>query len=70
MGDNVFVERVFRWIKYNDVYLHADKTVSEARVGVGRYLPFCNSRRSHSSGGRQTPDQPSFNALAPMMVAA
>ncbi|WP_229006652.1 IS3 family transposase [Roseibium aggregatum] len=68
--DNVFVERLWRSIKYEEVYLHAYKTVSEARVGIGRYLTFYNSRRPHSSLDRQTPDQAYFNALAPIMVAA
>ncbi len=67
--DNVFVERLWRSIKYEEVYLHAYKTVSEARVGIGRYLTFYNSRRPHLSLDRQTPDQAYFNALAPMMVA-
>ena len=68
--DNVFVERLWRSIKYGEVCLHAYKTVSEARAGIGRYLTFYNSRRPHSSVDRQTPDQAYFNALAPMMVAA
>ncbi|NTJ45092.1 IS3 family transposase [Agrobacterium larrymoorei] len=68
--DNVFVERLWRSIKYEEVYLHAYKTVSEARAGIGRYLTFYNSRRPHSSLDRQTPDQAYFNALTPMMVAA
>ncbi|HAJ8872042.1 TPA: IS3-like element ISKpn11 family transposase [Escherichia coli] len=68
--DNVFVERLWRSIKYEEVYLHAYKTVSEARAGIGCYLAFYNSRRPHSSLDRQTPDQAYFNALAPMMVAA
>ncbi|PYE22999.1 putative transposase [Rhizobium sp. PP-CC-3A-592] len=68
--DNVFVERLWRSIKYEEVYLHAYKTVSEARVGIGRYLTFYNSRRPHSSLDRQTPDRAYFNALAPIMVAA
>ncbi|WP_392714393.1 IS3 family transposase [Rhizobium ruizarguesonis] len=68
--DNVFVERLWRSIKYEEVYLHAYKTVSEARVGIGRYLAFYNSRRPHSSLDRQTPDQTYFNALTPMRVAA
>lgn len=63
-------ERLWRSIKYEEVYLHAYKTVSEARAGIGRYLTFYNSRRPHSSLDRQTPDQAYFNALAPMMVAA
>ena len=68
--DNVFVERLWRSIKYEEVYLHAYKTVSEARAGIGRYLTFYNTRRPHSSLDRQTPDQAYFNPLAPMMVAA
>ncbi|MFS2325067.1 IS3 family transposase [Brucella sp. H1_1004] len=68
--DNVFVERLWRSIKYEEVYLHAYKTVSEARTGIGRYLNFYNSRRPHSSLDRQTPDQVYFNALTPMIVAA
>ncbi|MFC3447141.1 IS3 family transposase [Falsochrobactrum ovis] len=68
--DNVFVERLWRSIKYEEVYLHAYKTVSEARTGIGRYLKFYNSRRPHSSLDRQTPDQVYFNELTPMMVAA
>jgi putative transposase len=68
--DNVFVERLWRSIKYEEVYLHAYKTVSEARAAIGRYLNFYNTRRPHSSLDRQTPDQAYFNALAPIMVAA
>lgn len=68
--DNVFVERLWRSIKYEEVYLHAYKTVSEARAGIGRYLSFYNTRRPHSSLDRQTPDHAYFNALTPMMVAA
>jgi putative transposase len=68
--DNVLVERLWRSIKYEEVYLHAYKTVSEARTGIGRYLTSYNTRRPHSSLDRQTPDQAHFNALTPMMVAA
>ena len=68
--DNVFVERLWRSIKYEVVYLHAYKTVSEARAGFGRYLTFYNTRRPNSSLDRQTPDQAYFNAWTQMMVAA
>ena len=68
--DNVSGERFCRSIKYEESHLHAYKIVSEARVGISRYLTFYNSRRPHSSSDRQTPDQAYFNALAPMMVAA
>ncbi|CAN7550912.1 IS3 family transposase [Pararhizobium sp. LjRoot238] len=68
--DNVFVERLWRSIKYEEVYLHAYKTVPEARIGIGRYLTFYNTRRPHSSLDRQTPDQAYFNALTPIKAAA
>ncbi|WP_186806533.1 IS3 family transposase [Rhizobium leguminosarum] len=68
--DNVFVERLWRSIKYEEIYLHAYKSVSEARAAIGRYLSFYNTRRPHSSLDRQTPDRAYFNALTPMMVAA
>lgn len=55
--DNVFVERLWRTIKYEEVYLHAYATVTEARAAIGRYLQFYNGRRPHSSLGGQTPDQ-------------
>ncbi|MBB4408717.1 hypothetical protein GGE29_004372 [Agrobacterium tumefaciens] len=55
--DNVFVERLWRSIKYGEVYFHVYKTVSEARVSIGRYLSFYNSRLPHSSLDRHTPNQ-------------
>ena len=58
--DNVFVERLWRSIKYEEIYLRADDAVSEARASIGRYLTFYNSRRPHSSLDRQTPDQAYF----------
>jgi putative transposase len=66
--DNVFVERLWRTIKYEEVYLHAYASVPEARASIGRYLIFYNSRRPHSSLDRKTPDQAYFNAL--MLEAA
>jgi putative transposase len=67
--DNVFVERLWRSIKYEEVYLRAYDTVSEARASIDRYLAFYNGRRPHSSLDRQTPDQAYFNRL-PQAVAA
>ena len=67
--DNVFVERLWRTIKYEEVYLRAYETVSEARASLGRYIDFYNRRRPHSSLDRQTPDQAYFNAV-PLPVAA
>ena len=68
--DNVFVERLWRTIKYEEVYLRAYASVSEARASIGRYLGFYNSRRPHSSLDGKTPDQVYFNTLSPLSVAA
>ena len=59
--DNVFIERFWRSIKYEEVYLHAYESVSEARSRIGRYIQFFNNRRPHSSLQAQTPDQIYFN---------
>jgi putative transposase len=55
--DNVFVERLWRSVKYEEVYLRAYDTVSEARERLGRYLDWYNRRRPHSSLDGRTPDQ-------------
>ena len=67
--DNVFVERLWRSVKYEEVYLRAYDNVSEARASIGRYLDFYNSRRPHSSLDGTTPDQAYFTSL-PLRVAA
>lgn len=67
--DNVFVERLWRTIKYEEVYLHAYETVSQARESLGRYLAFYNQQRPHSRLDRQTPDQVYFKPL-PLPEAA
>jgi putative transposase len=67
--DNVFVERLWRSVKYEEVYLRAYDTVAEARASIGRYLSFYNTRRPHSSLDRQTPDQAYFTRL-PQIAAA
>jgi putative transposase len=54
--DNVFVERLWRSLKYEEVYLHAYDSVVEARAGIRRYLAFYNDRRPHQALGYQTPD--------------
>ena len=58
--DNVFVERLWRSVKYEEVYLRAYDSVSEARASIGRYLDFYNARRPHSSLYVMTPDQAYF----------
>jgi putative transposase len=55
--DNVFVQRLWRSLKYEEVYLKAYETVAEARLGIGNYFRFYNRDRRHQSLDRQTPDQ-------------
>ena len=82
--DNVFVERLWRTIKYEEVYLRAYDSVSAARECLARYLKFYNTRRPHSSLDGQTPplgtfaaqipcravDQAYLNPSSPILVAA
>ena len=59
--DNVFVERLWRSVKYEDVYLHAYETPTELRAGLARYFTFYNTRRRHSALDRRTPDAVYFD---------
>lgn len=68
--DNVFVERLWRSVKYEEVYLRAYASVPEARSSIGRYLTFYNTRRPHQSLDRRTPDQTYFNHPQPIPAAA
>lgn len=68
--DNVFVERLWRSVKYEEVYLRAYDSVSEAKASNGRYLTFYNQTRPHSAHGGQTPDQAYFNPPRPILAAA
>jgi putative transposase len=67
--DNVFIERLWRSIKYEEFYLKAYATVSEARASIGQYLSFYNGQRPHSALDRKTPDQAYFTQL-PLSAAA
>jgi putative transposase len=67
--DNVFIERLWKSVKYEEVYLKAYASVSEARASLSRYIDFYNQRRPHSSLDRVTPDQFYFDSL-PMHQAA
>jgi putative transposase len=67
--DNVFVERLWRSVKYEEVYLRAYDSVGDARASLGRYLIFYNALRPHSSLDARTPDDAYFNPL-PHSVAA
>jgi putative transposase len=62
--DNVFVERLWRSVKYEEVYLRAYDSVNEARTSIGGYLNFYNVRRPHSSLDGMTPDQAYFTPLS------
>jgi putative transposase len=53
--DNIFVERLWRSVKYEEVYLHDYDTVSDAQTGLGRYFPFYNDERMHEALAYQTP---------------
>ena len=67
--DNVFVERLWRSVKYEDVYLRAYETPTELRAGLGRYFEFYNTRRRHSALDRRTPDAVYFDPAAPELAA-
>jgi putative transposase len=68
--DNVFVERLWRSVKYEEVYLRAYDTVTEARASIGRYLDFFNTKRPHSSLAARTPDHAYFTRLPTVAAAA
>lgn len=68
--DNVFLERLWRAIKYEETYLRAYDSISEARASIGRYLAFYNAGRPHSGLDQQTLDEADFNSLQPIPAAA
>ena len=55
--DNIFVERLWRSLKYEEVYLNAYASVAEAKAGIGSWLGFYNEERQHQSLGYRTPRQ-------------
>ncbi|WLB93108.1 IS3-like element ISRj2 family transposase [Bradyrhizobium japonicum USDA 135] len=67
--DNVFVERLWRTVKYEEVYLRAYDSVSEARASIAKYLAFYNQGRPHSSLDGRTPDEAYFGTQAMVMAA-
>jgi putative transposase len=68
--DNVFVERLWRSVKYERVYLKAYDSVSAARHDIADYLAWYNTQRSHSSLDRRTPDEAYYSGLYPLKMAA
>ena len=69
MPGNVFVERMWRPMKYEEVYLRTYNRPSDARASLGRYLDFYNSRRPHSSLGARTPEQACLDQMPRTMAA-
>ncbi len=67
--DNVFIERLWRSVKYEEIYLHAYANATEARSALTRYFSFYNERRSHQSLDYRTPDELYFGALATAAAA-
>lgn len=68
--DNVFIERLWRSMKYECVYLHAFETGSEARAGIGRWIDYYNAERPHSALGRRTPAEVYEGTLDRIRLAA
>ena len=68
--DNIFVERLWRTVKYEEVYLHAYDSVREARTSIMRYLDWYNRSRPHSRLNRQTPDEAYVTMLPAVQSAA
>jgi putative transposase len=61
LRDNVFVERLWKSVKYEEVYLRAYDSISEAKASLGRYFNFYNIRRPHQALDGQTPNEIYFN---------
>ncbi|MBU1689093.1 MAG: IS3 family transposase [Proteobacteria bacterium] len=68
--DNVFVERLWRSVKYEEVYLHAYDSVNDAKRGLEKYFRLYNQNRPHSSLGDKTPDEFYFDNLPKLQKAA
>ena len=70
--DNVFIERFWRSLKYEEVYLHGYEDLRQARSGIERYLRYYNHRRNHQSLNGLTPEQvyhhPTADTLVPAIV--
>lgn len=66
--DNIFCERLWRSLKYEDIYLHAYATGAEARLGIGRWIDGYNARRPHQALGYRTPNEVYFSEQHPKVV--
>jgi putative transposase len=67
--DNVFIERLWKSVKYEEIYLHAYESVQDARAGLMRYFAFYNQRRPHRSLDGQPPDTVYFKSLPSIQAA-
>ncbi len=67
--DNVFIERLWRSLKYECVYLNAFETGSEARAGIGRWIAYYNAERPHSALGDRTPEE-AYAEREPVLAVA
>lgn len=68
--DNVFIERLWKSVKYEDIYLKAYSSVTEARKGLSQYFQFYNEKRWHQNFDRKTPSMVYFDSLAQKQAAA
>ena len=68
--DNIFIERLWRSLKYECVYLHAFKRGSEAKAGIRKWLAYCKAERPHSTHRILTPDEAYASKIEPMKLAA
>ena len=68
--DNRMIERLWRSLKYECVYLHAFERGSEAKAGIGKWLAYYNAERPHSTRGILTPDEAYASESEPMRLAA
>ena len=68
--DNVFIERLWKSVKYEEVYLRAYDSVSEAKASLARYFGFYNTRRPHQALDGKTPDEIYFSSLQQEKIAA
>ena len=68
--DNVFVERLWKSVKHEEVYPHGYDTVSFARKALSQYFDFYNRRRPHSTLDEKTPDMAFFNLTKTPLAAA
>ena len=71
MGTSIgMIERLWRSLKYECVYLHAFERGSQAKAGIGKWLAYYNAERQHSTHGILTPDEAYANKIEPMRLAA